>query len=162
LDTCNEIGFTSFLHLWWPLLLYKIIVNGFHPTTHKVSPWSSKTIILPKTRTSCYSHHMNQSTICESNWLECQDITLLESLIHYIRYFITQGISAWNFTHIPHVISEHYHLMLITLYTVPNTPHHTCTILYNIPLKSKTANHRRNQAIKHFLTSILFKLEAIA
>jgi len=40
LDTCNEIEFTSCLHFWWPLLLYRAIANGIHPTTHKVSPWS--------------------------------------------------------------------------------------------------------------------------
>jgi len=36
--------------LWWPLLLCRAIVNGFHPTTHKVSLQAFKAIILSKTR----------------------------------------------------------------------------------------------------------------
>jgi len=52
-----------------PLLLYRVIVNGFPPTTHKISLQTSKVIILPKTKASCYSHHSSQSALCETNWL---------------------------------------------------------------------------------------------
>ena len=52
-----------------PLLLYRAIANGFHPTTHKVSLQTSKTIILPKTRASCYSHHLSKYALRETNWL---------------------------------------------------------------------------------------------
>jgi len=31
-----------------------------------------------------------------TNPLECEDVILLESLSHYIHYFITQKISPWN------------------------------------------------------------------
>jgi len=51
------------------LLLCKVIANEFHPTMHKVSLQTSKAIILPKTRASCYSHRLSQSALCETNWL---------------------------------------------------------------------------------------------
>jgi len=67
-DTYNKIEFTKCLHLWWSLLLCRAIANGFHPTTYKVSPWSSRVIILSKTRAFYYSHHLNQSALCEIDW----------------------------------------------------------------------------------------------
>jgi len=66
-DKYKKIGFTGCLHLWWSLLLCRTIINGFHPTTHKVSLWFSRAIIPPKTRTFRYSHHLNQSALCESD-----------------------------------------------------------------------------------------------
>ena len=66
-DKYIKIGFTGRLHLWWPLLLCRAIANGFHPTTHKVSLQTSKAIILPKTRASCYSHHLSQYALRETN-----------------------------------------------------------------------------------------------
>jgi len=29
------LDFGKFLHLWWPLLLCRVIVNNFHPATYK-------------------------------------------------------------------------------------------------------------------------------
>jgi len=46
-----------------------MLANGFHPTTHKVNLKTSKAIILPKTRGSCYSHHLSQSALRETIWL---------------------------------------------------------------------------------------------
>ena len=45
----------------------KAIANRFNPTTHKVSLQTSKAIILPKTKAFCYSHHLSQYTLCETN-----------------------------------------------------------------------------------------------
>jgi len=57
------------MRLWWPLLLCRVIANGFHPTAHKVSLQTFKAIILLKNRTSYYSHHLSQPTLRETNWL---------------------------------------------------------------------------------------------
>ncbi|WVZ19027.1 hypothetical protein V8G54_006349 [Vigna mungo] len=48
------------VHLWWPLLLCKVIAEGFHPTTHKASSDSAYPM------TSYYSHHTRQSSLSEN------------------------------------------------------------------------------------------------
>jgi len=87
-DTYNKIGFTGRLHLWWPLLLCWAIANGFHPTRHKVIFQASKAIILPKTRASRYSHHLDQFALRETNWsfrvLGCNPY--LNPYLNYIHY----------------------------------------------------------------------------
>ncbi|WVZ05358.1 hypothetical protein V8G54_018704 [Vigna mungo] len=45
--TCIDNRFTGDIHLWWPLLLCRIISNGSHPTTYKLIAFASKAIILP-------------------------------------------------------------------------------------------------------------------
>jgi len=71
--------------------------------------------------------------------LECQYVILLESISHYIHYFVTHRISPWN-SHIIHMISHiNYHLMLNTSIIVQNTSsymdHHTWIITYFMLLK---------------------------
>jgi len=126
-DTYNKIGFTGCLHLWWHLLFCRAIANGFQPTTHKVSLQSSKVIILPKTRVSCYSHHLNRSALRETNWFfrvsGCNPY-----LNHYLIIYTTTP--PWNLTkrfmelhlshatsmfshYFPYVISKHPNRMLI-------------------------------------------------
>ena len=39
------------------------------PRTRLVFKQTSKAIILPKNRVSCYSHHLSQSALRETNWL---------------------------------------------------------------------------------------------
>jgi len=67
----------------------------FHPTTHKVYLQTSKAIILPKTKASCYSHHLSQSTLRETNWLfrvsGCNPY-----LNSYLIIYITTPL--WNLT----------------------------------------------------------------
>jgi len=111
-DTSNEIWFIGCLPLWWPLPLCRAIANEFHPTTHKVSPWSSKAIILPKTMTFCYSHHLSQSTLCESDWF-----------IH----------SSYHIHILRHPLSFHtkYRKISVSLYHIKYTRHHTSCFKVN-------------------------------
>jgi len=48
MDKYKKIRFTSCLHMWWSILLYRAIAIRFDLTTHKVSPWSSRIISLSK------------------------------------------------------------------------------------------------------------------
>jgi len=130
-DTHKEIGFTGCLYLWWPLLLCRAIAIGFHPTTYKVSPWSSKAIILPKTKIFYYPHHLNQS-VWLTDSIEFQDATLLESLSNYIHYNTTMkslqeahGITSTHgmsmfLTPNPHFISS----IIISCQCTTNQPMH--------------------------------------
>ena len=40
--------------------------------------------------------------------------------------------------------------------------HHTCSTSFNIPLRSKTTSHNKEQLIKHILAPISLKLETLA
>jgi len=115
LDKYNKIGFTGRLHLWWPLLLCRANSNGFHPTTHKVSLQASKAIILPETRASRYSHHLDQFALHESHWSfrvsGCDPY--LNSYLHYIHYTPPWDLPtrlmelrlSHNQNHVSHIIS---------------------------------------------------------
>jgi len=126
--------------LWHPLL-YKAIANGFHPTTHKVSPWSSKVIILPKTRTSCFSHHttwISPLYVRLTDSLEFHDATLLESLSNYIHYNTT--MNSRQETH--GITSSSYHIHVPTRST------------WNLKTSHFHANAPpTNQSIVHFMLS---------
>jgi len=89
------VRFTGCLHLWWPLLHCRVIANGFHPTMHKVSLQASKTIILSKTRASCYSHHLSQYTLHETHWL-----FRVSGYTHYLNPYLIIYTTAppWNLT----------------------------------------------------------------
>jgi len=86
--------------LWWPPLLCRAIANEFHPTTHKVSLQTSKAIILPKTRASCYSHHLSQYALRETNWLfrasRCNPCLNPYILRHYHETLLK---GSWNYVY---------------------------------------------------------------
>jgi len=58
------VGFTGCLHLWWPLL-----PMGFTLSHTRSAFKHLRAIILLKTRVSCYSHHLSQFALHETNWL---------------------------------------------------------------------------------------------
>ena len=110
-DTYNKIWFTGCLHLWWPLLLCRAIANGFHPTTHKVSLQSSKVIILPKTKVSRYSHHLNQSALRETNWFfkvsRCNPYLNPFLIIYTTTPLWSLTKISWNYVYLmPHTCSH--------------------------------------------------------
>jgi len=100
------------LHLWWPLLLCKAIAMGF-TLSHKVSLQTSKAIILPKTRASRYSHHLNQSALCETNWFfrtsGC-NLYLNHYLIIYTgHHHEISTRDSWNYVYLtPDSCSSHH------------------------------------------------------
>jgi len=99
---------------------------------HKVGLWSSKAIMLSKTRTFYYSHHMNHSTLYDSDWfirVSGCNLTWILKLLHTLLYH-QKGFLHEIPTPSPHVILEHYHPMLIIWNTVLNhhiihAQHHT-------------------------------------
>jgi len=109
-DTYTKIRFTGRLHLWWPLLLCRAIANGFHPTTHKVSLYASKPIILPKTRASRYSHHLGQFALLETHWpfrvSGCDPYLNPYLNIYTTRHHKVSPRDSWNYA---------YHLIRIML-----------------------------------------------
>ena len=65
-DTYNLVEFSGCLHLWWiPLLTPKLCVTSV--TTNQFS--LTTRLALNEFRASCYSHHMSQSALSETNWL---------------------------------------------------------------------------------------------
>ena len=102
-DICNEIVFIGCLYLWWPLLLYRVIINGFHLTTHKL-------VYDHLGPLSCYSQHMNQFTLSESDWFN-----------RVLGYNLQKGFFHEIPTHNPQIISKHYHLMPNIWNIVPDT-----------------------------------------
>ena len=89
------------------------------------------------------------SLLCVSltNALECQDVTLLEFISHYIHYFITHEISPWN-SHIIHMISHiNFPPMLNTSNTIQNTSSYMNNHIHHV-FKRNSANHRFNKRIK--------------
>ena len=103
------------------------------PITHKVSSRSSKVIILQKTRTSCFSHHMNWSTLCESDRFirvsRCNLTWILKSP-HTLLYH-QKGFPHEISTHNSHIISWHYHLIPNIWNIVPNTTQYMHNIIYH-------------------------------
>jgi len=125
--------------LWWPLLLCRALANGFHPTTHKVSLQTSKAIILPKTRASCYSHHLSQYALRETNWLfrvsRCK--SLLESLLYYIMRHHHKP--SWNYV----LTMRHHHKPSLN-YVLTMSHHHELPLTGVMKLRSDHEAPPRN------------------
>ena len=82
LDTYNLVGFNGCLHLWWiPLLTPELCVISV-----TMNKFPHTRLAHYEFQASCYSHHMSQSALSETNWLlrvlGCDPY--LESLPSYI------------------------------------------------------------------------------
>ena len=150
------------MHLWWPLLLYRVSANGFHPTTYKVGLQSSRVIILPKIRASRYSHHLNQSALFETNWffrvLGCNPYLNLYLIIYTTTppWNLTKSLMEFRLSHTTSLFltpEPQFYLKHYNFKPMLNQPIHPWFIPYTVQQSLSLI-----QSHKPFMTSYFMHL----